>query len=478
MAEDPSLAASVRASRATGAGRRALRRRRAARRALSQRSHDPFLAARAADVRRSAAAPRGTSRTGTAVRAAARTATRSCVARDLGPADLAELELGAGRVVAGSRSPRARPRRTRRSWPARSGSRWWSASASVLARSRTATVLAWTATRARLVAPATPPSSTRARESMRESVRRRGALAARCAGCRPSRATAVAFACSSTPAPRPRSWPGSRRAPRASGCCAPSLRSSRRRRGRPRQQHCEALAPLLAPLARPHGDGADARLRRRQDAAVPRGPRSGALGARRSRSRRRSRLSCARSSARARERGCASCSRSSSGAAGAARRVAAAATTLGGRRHAAELGAMIETPRGRRSARRRSRSPRTSSRSARTTWCSTRSALDRDLPLASAATAADPAVLAHVASVVDAAHAPASLSRCAARRPASRSSSRSSSGSASTSSASRRPGVDLVRGVVRRSLPSARRRSRGRRSCPVRRRRGSSSSLR
>ena len=93
-----------------------------------------------------------------------------------------------------------------------------------------------------------------------------------------------------------------------------------------------------------------------------------------------------------------------SAAAGSRRAVAARGTRVGAE-HPVELGAMIETPAAACGARRDRARGATSSRSARTISSQSTLGLHRDLPLASAATAADPAVLAHVASVVAAAHA-------------------------------------------------------------------------
>ncbi len=97
------------------------------------------------------------------------------------------------------------------------------------------------------------PSAERARAAARDmrARRRRAAQRAREQRDQPAvthRRPADRRCWPTSPAPRS-SRSGCAPAPRGSGCCAPSSRSSTRSTGRPSQEHAEALAPILAGLA-------------------------------------------------------------------------------------------------------------------------------------------------------------------------------------------------------------------------------------
>ena len=276
---------------------------------------DPTLAARADDVRslgRRAAPPRRRARqpprTGQAWHPVSAVV---LVADDLGPADVAELDADvAGIALARRRAVGARRDRRARARAAdgRSGS------APRCSRSPTATPLALDGAAGTLaVAPAAAPSVAAARGG--PGAPRARARAASAAAALPvgHRRRPRASACSSTPprAAEVRGRPaGGRRGRRPAAHRA--RRSSTRPRGRPRPRTARALEPVLAAARGPHRDRAGARLRRRQDAAVPaRDARARARAA--ARARRRARRAAARDRrAPAPAPSCASCCRSSS----------------------------------------------------------------------------------------------------------------------------------------------------------------------
>ncbi len=166
-------------------------------------------------------------------------------------------------------------------------------------------------------------------------------------------------------------------------------------------EHFEALAPVLGAPRGPDRHGPDARLRRGQDAAVPSRPRrAGHRSDARARGRARG-AACRDPSGRRTERGCGSCSRSSSRRRSSRRPESSCAgqPPIDGR-PAPQLGAMIETPRGAtRVERARTRRRLLLDRDERPRRDDAR-ARSRSTPLASALSAADPAVVALIGRTV------------------------------------------------------------------------------
>ena len=258
MAEDPSLAASVRELATRLAPAEALRAAAEGFAGVLAALPDPVLAGRASDVRELG-------------RRAARIADGSAaqplvdadsilLARDLGPAEIAELELGEGRIVAVALDRRARRRRTPRSSRARSACRWRSRSGAILPRSPTARCSSSTESRA----------SSRSIQLARSSRWRRSPCARARAGA--ARSPACAGLPSETLDGRRDHAPlqcrfagGDRRGTRRRGCRRrPPAHGARVPRGAGLAHRAAALcgagaAARCAP--RPRGDRSHARLR-------------------------------------------------------------------------------------------------------------------------------------------------------------------------------------------------------------------------
>ena len=397
MAEDPSLAASVRELSALLAPAEALRAAAEGYACALAALPDPLLAARAADVRelgrRAARIADGTSAQPLP------DVDSILVARDLGPAEIAELELGEGRIVAvalaeGSATAHA-------AIVARSlGLPMAVALGAGVAAIADGTVLVLDGEEGFLSVDPASGELDEARESMREGARRRGALA----GLRglpaetlDGREITLLYNAAS---------PAEIDAGLAAGAAGVGLlRTELAFLEAPawptEQQHCEALASLLAPLrdrvatVRTLDFGAD-KTPPFLDQTPERGltlmlTQPGALAAQL--------RAIVRAGAGTRLRILLPLVESAQ----QVRTVRSLLREALGEKHAVELGAMIETPNAVQHATEIALEADFLSIGTNDLVASAL-ALHRDLPLASASTAADPAVLAHVASVVAAAH--------------------------------------------------------------------------
>ena len=436
------------ASRDRGSGRahgprpRARRRRRARRRARTppagadrrgRRTHAAAARGRST-TRRSPRAPTTCARSGAAPRDSRHGAPMppargrhavGVVAPDLGPPTSPRLPPGPGHRAWRRRDHRARRDRRPLARASRWSSRWGGAAGDPADGDA--------AGRRRRRGPRSRRSDAGAvREAAAgDGGSRTGARATRASATPPRSRPTAARARARERGQRRRGRRGWRRAPRASGCSAPSWPSWTRRTGRPRRSTGARCAGARAG-SRADGDRARARLRRRQDAAVPGRTRRSRgiallLGAPTP-----LRRSCGRSSAARRLPTCACCCRWSRRAQLAAARASwpSAPRAHRGLRPAA-IGAMIETPAAASPARRRSPRAPTSSASARTTSRTRRLGV-RPVP-ARATPRARPARAAQRRTPSRRARAGRRRSRSAARPPPTRSRCRCSSGWASTS---------------------------------------------
>lgn len=397
MAEDPSLIASVRELGARLAPAEALRTAAEGYAAVLAALSDPMLAARAADVRelgrRSARIADGTSAQPLP------DVDSILVARDLGPAEIAELELGAGRIVAvalaeGSATAHA-------AIVARSlGMPMAVALGADLIAIEEGTMLVLDGEAGVVSVDPAPGELDQARESTREEARRRSALAGlRGLPAETLDGRGIALLCNACTL-------GEIEAGLAAGSAGVGLLRTelaflQATAWPTEQQHRAALEPLLARLGgrvatvRTFDFGAD-----KTPPFLEGTPERGLT------------LMLARPEALAAQlravvrSGSATRLRILLPLVESAEQVRAVRSLLRetlGEETPVELGAMIETPEAARRATEIALDADFLSIGTNDLVASTLS-LHRDLPLASAATAAEPAVLAHVASVVTAAH--------------------------------------------------------------------------